>query len=164
LREALPLAYRTGVLVCEAARSGEHAEGGGFMERLREFFGAGTPSDETRSSGALLTIDAATPQAIEIVREYGGRTQGDAQDGGDEQHLRVHEERLTVEKERVADGEFRARKEVVTEHQRIDVPVTHEEIRVETQTVGADVRKERVRFDVDVDVESDDVGDSIDRR
>lgn len=200
--------------------AGEHAQPGGFMERLREFFGAESTADDRRSSGALLNVDAATPEAMEIIRDYGGHVQGStsstSDDRGmdrDEERLRVNEERLSIEKQSVHDGEFRAHKEVVTEHQRIDVPVmheeiyverrpvsdrthaegiddsgeiripvTHEEVRIEkqpvtteeivvgkrrvqeTQTVGADVRKERVRFDSDVDVDSDNVSDSIDRR
>src|SRR5260370_40210811 len=46
---------------------------------------------------------------------------------GGEAHIPLREEQLNVEKQRVQKGEVRVHKEVVTEQQRIDVPVSHEE-------------------------------------
>jgi uncharacterized protein (TIGR02271 family) len=48
-----------------------------------------------------------------------------------ETHIPLREEQLNVEKQRVQKGEVRIHKEVVTEQQRIDVPVSHEEVVIE---------------------------------
>ena len=48
-----------------------------------------------------------------------------------EQRMKLREERLQATKERVQTGEVDLRKDVVTEQQSIDVPVTHEEIYIE---------------------------------
>jgi len=50
---------------------------------------------------------------------------------GGEAHIPIREEQLDVEKQRVQTGEVRIHKEVVTEQQRIDVPVSHEEVVIE---------------------------------
>lgn len=50
---------------------------------------------------------------------------------GGEQRMKLREERLQATKERVQTGEVDLRKEVVTEQQSIDVPVTHEEVYIE---------------------------------
>jgi uncharacterized protein (TIGR02271 family) len=48
-----------------------------------------------------------------------------------EARIPLREEQLNVEKQRVQKGEVRIHKEVVTEQQRIDVPVTREEVVIE---------------------------------
>lgn len=50
---------------------------------------------------------------------------------GREAHIPIREEQLEVEKQRVQTGEVTIHKEVVTEQQRIDVPVSHEEVVIE---------------------------------
>jgi uncharacterized protein (TIGR02271 family) len=47
------------------------------------------------------------------------------------QTMKLHEERLQVDKQPVETGEVRLRKEIVTEHQTVDVPVTREEVIIE---------------------------------
>jgi uncharacterized protein (TIGR02271 family) len=49
----------------------------------------------------------------------------------EEARMPLREEQLNVEKQRVQKGEVRVHKEVVTEQQRIDVPVSHEEVVIE---------------------------------
>ena len=49
--------------------------------------------------------------------------------------LRLREEQLNVNKERVQAGEVRLRKDVVEEQQTINVPVTHEEVYIERRPV-----------------------------
>lgn len=195
------------------------ADAGGFMEKVRDFFGVGTAPDSDHTNAAFLVIHDADDDAIATVDSYGGTSSATnpasdfSTDKDEEQRLRLHEERLSVDKAQVSEGEFRARKEVVTEHQLIDVPTTHEEVYVERrpvsdessveqltdageeiripvtheevriektpvtteeivvgkrqvqekQTVSADVRKERVRFDSDVDVDPGNVTDNLDR-
>jgi len=48
-----------------------------------------------------------------------------------ETHIPLREEQLNVERQRVQKGEVRIHKEIVTEQQRIDVPVSHEEVVIE---------------------------------
>ena len=45
---------------------------GGFMSRIRAFFGA-MPAPVDYSRAALLTVANATPEAAWILREHGGR-------------------------------------------------------------------------------------------
>ncbi|RNF39577.1 YsnF/AvaK domain-containing protein [Planococcus salinus] len=54
----------------------------------------------------------------------------------DEEHLRLHEERLNVDKERVQTGEVNVGKHVVKEEKTIDVPVEREEVYVERRPVN----------------------------
>ncbi len=56
--------------------------------------------------------------------------------GTDEESLKLHEERLNVDKERVQTGEVNVGKHVVEEEQSIDVPVEHEEVYVERRPVN----------------------------
>ncbi len=48
------------------------AENGGFIARIREYFGA-TPAPAEYSRGALLTVSNANEEAISIIRAYRGR-------------------------------------------------------------------------------------------
>jgi len=50
--------------------------------------------------------------------------------------IRLHEERLKVDKEAVQTGEVGVRKEVVREHQKIDVPVEREEVVITRRKVN----------------------------
>jgi uncharacterized protein (TIGR02271 family) len=84
------------------------------------------------------------PEAYNILSSYSGydfSTRG-SQMGGyasattqpgteNEQHLKLREEQLQVQKQPVETGEVRVRKDVVSEQQSVDVPVTHEEVYVE---------------------------------
>jgi uncharacterized protein (TIGR02271 family) len=55
----------------------------------------------------------------------------DSQLEAEKTHIPLREEQLNVEKQRVQKGEVRVHKEVVTEQQHIDVPVSHEEVVIE---------------------------------
>ena len=65
--------------------------------------------------------------------------QADVQQGSAEfyqpRSLKLREEQLNVGKERVQTGEVELRKDVVTEQQTINVPVTHEEVYIERRAV-----------------------------
>ncbi|MBT2570009.1 YsnF/AvaK domain-containing protein [Planococcus sp. ISL-110] len=54
----------------------------------------------------------------------------------EEEHLRLHEERLNVDKESVQTGEVNVGKHVVEEQQTIEVPVEREEVYVERRPVN----------------------------
>ena len=57
-------------------------------------------------------------------------------DAYDRRNLRLREERLNVGKERVKTGEATIRKEVITEHQQVDVPLQREELVIERRPVS----------------------------
>ena len=56
--------------------------------------------------------------------------------GTDEESIRLHEERLNVDKERVQTGEVNVGKHVVEEEQSIEVPVEREEVYIERRPVN----------------------------
>ncbi|MHA6626819.1 DUF2382 domain-containing protein [Pseudonocardia sichuanensis] len=77
----------------------------------------------------------------DLFRHYGMSHDGDAHReargtarDGDEAMTRS-EERLRVGTETHESGRARLRKRVVTEHQQVDVPVSHEEVRVEREPI-----------------------------
>lgn len=61
---------------------------------------------------------------------------GNVTDSASEESLKLHEERLNVDKERVQTGEVNVGKRVVEEEQSIDVPVQREEVYVERRPVN----------------------------
>ncbi|MDQ2818245.1 MAG: YsnF/AvaK domain-containing protein [Candidatus Eremiobacteraeota bacterium] len=129
--------------------------GGGFMDSLKRFF-SGETYDDTYHSGALVTFSGSRETALPIVSQYGGRidstggvgqstggyattptgSAGYATTGTDDRTMKLREERLDVDKRPVEQGEVRLRKDVVTEKQNIDVPVTHEEVYVSRRPVA----------------------------
>jgi uncharacterized protein (TIGR02271 family) len=146
-----------GVLASTLTGAGIGAAAGGIIGAL---MGIGVPEADAehfdrgiRSGGVLVTVDAGDrlDQAIAILQhnkadlgpsgigrfETGSATAGAAAgavgtgDLKDEQRLKLREEQLDVQKERVQAGEVRIRKEVVTERQNINVPVSREEVVIE---------------------------------
>lgn len=115
----------------------------GFMQNVKRFFGA---ADSTYASGALVCV-RGTPGAgaVDILRRCGGEIGTGAETGAmaadtavsGEDRLRLHEERLSVNKQSTQAGEVRVRKEVVTENQSVEVPVQHEEVIVERHSAPA---------------------------
>ncbi len=69
-----------------------------------------------------------------------GRTPDDV-DGAD--RIQLREERLAVDKQRVASGEVRVGKRVVTEQQSVDVPVFREELYIERRPAGDTALRQR---------------------
>lgn len=57
-------------------------------------------------------------------------------DEAEEERLRLHEEKLRVDKERVQTGEVNVGKHVVEEQQTVDVPVEREEVYIERRPVN----------------------------
>jgi len=81
-------------------------------------------------------------EAFDILRRNGGydastgvtQTSGTANQSTDtdpEQRMQLREEQLRVGKQAVQTGEVGLRKEMVSEQQTVDVPVTHEEVVIE---------------------------------
>ena len=56
----------------------------------------------------------------------------------DEQHMRLHAEQLQAFKQPAQVGEVILRKELVTEQQTIDVPISHEEVVIERRPLAAE--------------------------
>jgi uncharacterized protein (TIGR02271 family) len=114
--------------------------------------------DGVARGGALVTVkaDARASEATAILQRNGadlgslGRSGNmpataaavgtaatasrDVDYSGD-QSLQLKAERLSVDKVRVASGEARLRKRVVSEQQSVDVPVMHEELVIERHAV-----------------------------
>lgn len=113
--------------------------------------------DGVARGGALVTVkaDARASEATAILQRNGadlgslGRAGTTMPPGGalaasrsnvdlnakDDKTLQLRAERLGIDKVRVASGEARLRKQVITEQQSIDVPVSHEELVIERHAV-----------------------------
>lgn len=63
---------------------------------------------------------------------------GDYADTEEKRSLKLREEQLRADKERVQSGEVQLHKDVVTEQKTIDVPVTHEEVVIERHPASGD--------------------------
>jgi uncharacterized protein (TIGR02271 family) len=104
-------------------------------------------------SGAVVTVNAGDriPEAESILRQYNadlgdnadnynysetetGSSQQPVQ-GQEQNNIQLLGEVLRVHKDRVSRGEVRIRKEVITETQTVQVPVTREELVVERRPV-----------------------------
>jgi uncharacterized protein (TIGR02271 family) len=123
----------------------DYAEGGAYHALV----GMGMPEEDARSyqreyeagrSIVAVTGGKRMQEASTLLSQYGGygasrgiaRTTGrTGADTGEARHLQLLEEQLQVYKQPVQTGEVGIRKEVVTEQQSIDVPVTHEEVYIE---------------------------------
>lgn len=92
-----------------------------------------------QEGGAFVTVynELRRSEAEEILRRNNGEIEQDfnrfqsAADVQGEHHIQLLSEVLRVRKDRVQRGEVRLRKEVITENQNIQVPVTREELVIE---------------------------------
>lgn len=90
------------------------------------------PDMDAQAANAPLTDSYGRP--VETTRPDEQPMHGDAE--SDQVHsMRLREEQLQMEKQRVQSGEVNIHKEVVTEQKSIDVPVSREEIVVERRPV-----------------------------
>ncbi len=109
------------------------------------------------AGAAIVTVDGENDpnEAVDILQTNGGNVdasyRGTATTGtvplagaatarrsdvDDARRLQLREERLRIDKQRVASGEARIRKDVVSEQQSIDVPVFHEELFIQRRPVA----------------------------
>jgi uncharacterized protein (TIGR02271 family) len=76
-----------------------------------------------------------TPEAIRMEQAAPqpeqAHTVPEPREAADEAHLEMREEELHVEKRTVQSGEVDVSKDVVTEHEEIDVPRRHEEVEID---------------------------------
>ena len=70
---------------------------------------------------------------------YGSQTEIVADDAEKEERLRLHEERLNVDKERVQTGEVNVGKHVIENEQTVEVPVSREEVYIERRAVNDEI-------------------------
>jgi len=107
-----------------------------------------------REGGMLLLVhaDQRVNEAYEILRHAGAisgaGTEATPAAAGEpltaestrtaEQRILLHKEQLAAETERVQTGEVRVRKEVVTETQTVQVPVSREEVVIERRPAGSE--------------------------
>lgn len=101
-----------------------------------------------RTSGADLGpaagLDEAASAPARGAAARGGTAPADAAalaDLTEAQRIALREEHLRIVKEQVQAGEVRVRKEVITEQQRIDVPVTREEVVIERHPVTGEAAR-----------------------
>jgi uncharacterized protein (TIGR02271 family) len=123
------------------------------------------------AGGALVTVSGARAQEARRILQDAG---GDLRDSGfenfssgreagsniesrstngsiaDERRIQLRGEVLRTYKERVQRGEVRLRKEVVTENQNIEVPVTREELVVERVPASGQARAGEIGTDEEV--------------
>lgn len=75
-------------------------------------------------------------QRDDLVRAAAGGTADSRSDLNEGDTLKLHEERLNVDKERVQTGEVSVHKDVIEERQTIEVPVQREEVVIERHAVN----------------------------
>jgi len=87
---------------------------------------------EVQAGRYLVTVESGTraADARALFTRHGGYDRSTARTGAN-QTMQLHEERLHATKTPVTTGEVQVRKEVHTEHQTLDVPVTREEVVIE---------------------------------
>ena len=90
----------------------------GYADAATTGYAAGTTTDTTNTTGYDRTRNA----------DYANETDA-------ERTLRLRAEQLNVSKQSVQAGEVDLRKEVVSQQQTINVPVTHEEVYIENRPV-----------------------------
>ena len=123
-------------------------------------------ADGERRTDALRILGQYSAELEPAVNSKSTSAQTSRSEGAvqDEQKIRLLGETLRIHKDRVARGEVRLRKEVVTEQQNVQVPVTREELVIERtpgdsreaatgQSIGSDdeirvpLTEERVRVE-----------------
>ncbi|TWT09233.1 YsnF/AvaK domain-containing protein [Planomicrobium sp. CPCC 101079] len=90
----------------------------------------------TSDAGSTFESASATSGSAGSTSNANAGDYGTVSGATEEESLRLHEERLSVDKERVQTGEVNVGKHVVEENQSIDVPVEREEVYVERHAVN----------------------------
>jgi uncharacterized protein (TIGR02271 family) len=147
--------FAAGWLGSTLAGAGIGAAAGGIIGGL---VGLGVPENEARhfeegikTGGILVTVRAEGrfQEAADLLRRHGAdlgpgftaATGAAAETDHDRESMRLRQEELDIEKQRVQAGEVRLRKEVVTEQRQVDVPVTREEVVLERHPVSGEAAR-----------------------
>jgi uncharacterized protein (TIGR02271 family) len=100
------------------------------------------PTDYDQTNMGTQRTDYAQPVGYEQTNMSTQGTDysqtGDYADTEEKRSLKLREEQLRAEKERVQSGEVQLHKDVVTEQKTINVPVTHEEVVIERHPASGD--------------------------
>jgi len=98
-----------------------------------------TVNPGTRSSEAISVLrrhNAITPESISSTDLSRADVPRESVQEGGQEHIQLLGEVLRVHKDRVQRGSVTLRKEVVSERQNIEVPVSHEELVIERHPAG----------------------------
>ena len=139
----------------DTTRSHEITAGGGYGhdDFSSSLSGLNVPEDRSRyfghrigsQQGAVVTVSAEgrEEEAEAILEKNGGDIGSNTADydyskpvSAEQQRIQLLGEVLRVQKERISRGEVRIRKEVITEQQTVQVPVTREELVIERMPVS----------------------------
>lgn len=145
--------YKSGRAVVSVRPDGRDSEARNILQsngaydyttRASRTSGADTmASDRTTTTSQAGTMATGTDAMTTGTRStdtnqqgtYGSRSGTTMPESDEQRSLRLREEQLQVEKQRVQSGEVDIRKEVVTEQKTINVPVSREEVVVERHAV-----------------------------
>jgi len=152
--------FKAGRTIVTVKADGRAAEATEILRRFGAYdmhtAGGSTSTAAAYASTAASHATAATagPACATDVTSSGTPLAASKGAGGKDT-IRVHEEKLHAHKTPVQTGEVKVRKEVVTEHQTIDVPVQREEVVIERHAVadqcapGSEIRAgEEIRIPV----------------
>jgi len=135
---------------------GGAAAGGAIGGLLGMLTGSGIPDDEARyyegefNQGRILVTvnaDGRYQEVRDLLRRNGaydvdqgedavsGTRETVARTNDDRESMRLHEERLQARTESVQAGEVTVGKDIVTERQQMEVPVTREEVHIERHPI-----------------------------
>jgi hypothetical protein len=127
----------------------DKSSGGGFWDSMKRLFTG--ESYEQHATGCLLTVYADRESALPVLQRYGARFGeagsicADDADADSAQPMKLREERMSVDKRAAKEGEVTLRKDVVTEQQTIEVPVSHEEVYVSRRPLCRRRTRDRCR-------------------
>jgi uncharacterized protein (TIGR02271 family) len=121
----LDLGFQRGMILLTVRADGRAEEAMAILRTSGADLGPAAMAGATDAPGrgAAARADTAAPAGAALA------------DLTEAQRIVLREEHLRIAKEQVQAGEVRIRKEVVTEQQRIDVPVTREEVVIERHPV-----------------------------
>lgn len=143
-----------GILSAALGGAAIGAAAGGIAGAL---IGMGIPEEEAhyyegefRSGRILVTVRAEgrAAEARTILHRHGAYDRAMAGQAGtlrEGQKLRLHEEELRAHKQPVQTGEVHVRKDVVTEHKTVEVPVSREEVVIERRPVSGPASSSEIR-------------------
>ncbi len=142
--------YRAGRIIVSVRPDGRDQEATAILQKNGAVLGQGSASGQfddqyegasvapmSETSGVVRAPDTTEREDTALAGTDTTRVQrGVAVD--EEQALRLREERLHVDKDKVQTGQVQIHKEIVTEQKTITVPVTHEEVVIEHRQVSTD--------------------------
>jgi len=120
---------KTGRYIVTVHADGRHDEAWTILQR----HGAYNHLHKQTSAASGARTGAAASSTYATASPAGARSSAAAAGTyvSDEQSMQLHEEQLRAHKQPVQAGEVRVRKDVVTEHKTLDVPVQREEVVIE---------------------------------